>query len=236
MVNILASSDTAPLSSAIDLWVKVKVTLRLTVGQLVCLGAEHSLGLVTRYYLLYESYCLVSVGRSFRREVGSVFCQYKSVIVCQYVHLIFIFSVFDTVQACMYIQYTQSLFQSRLGTADYALLTSSLLYHGSLDAWTVVHMTAAKFKPLIFSVSGFALSNVANIYMILDILLLVACMILLCNCKGTEFGKPHAYREPLCASEICHWCGEPYFAGAAISIGGFLPRISRWENHNLLQI
>jgi hypothetical protein len=31
-------------------------------------------------------------------------------------------------------------------------------------------MTAAKFKPLIFSVSGFALSNVANIliFMILD--------------------------------------------------------------------
>jgi hypothetical protein len=36
-------------------------------------------------------------------------------------------------------------------------------------------------------------------------LLLVACMILLCNHKRTEFGKPHAYREPMCASENCQW-------------------------------
>jgi hypothetical protein len=48
----------------------------------------------------------------------------------------------------MYIQYIQSLFQPRLGTADYALVTSSLLHHDSLDTWTVVHMTAAKLKPL----------------------------------------------------------------------------------------
>jgi hypothetical protein len=41
----------------------------------------------------------------------------------------------------------------------------------------VVHLTAAKFKPLIFSVSGFAFSDVANIfsYMILyDLCLLAA--------------------------------------------------------------
>jgi hypothetical protein len=70
----------------------------------------------------------------------------------------------------MYIQYIQGLFQSRLGTADYAPVTSSLHYNDSLDTWTVICLTAAKFKPLIFSVSGFALSNVANIFifMILD--------------------------------------------------------------------
>jgi hypothetical protein len=58
----------------------------------------------------------------------------------------------------------------KLGTADCALVTSSLHYHDSLDTWTVVQMTAAKFKPLIFSVSGFDLSNVVNIFvfMILD--------------------------------------------------------------------
>jgi hypothetical protein len=50
----------------------------------------------------------------------------------------------------MYIQYIQGLFQSRLGTADYALVTSSLHYNDSLDTRTVVHMTAAKFKPLIY--------------------------------------------------------------------------------------
>jgi hypothetical protein len=70
----------------------------------------------------------------------------------------------------MYIQYIQGLFQSTLGTADYALITSSLHNNDSLVTWTVIHITAAKFKPLIFSVSGFALSNVANIFifMILD--------------------------------------------------------------------
>jgi hypothetical protein len=33
----------------------------------------------------------------------------------------------------MYIQYIQGLFQSRLGTADYAPVTSSLHYNDSLD-------------------------------------------------------------------------------------------------------
>jgi hypothetical protein len=33
----------------------------------------------------------------------------------------------------------------------------------NLDTWTVVHMTAAKFKSLIFSVSGFALSRSVGI-------------------------------------------------------------------------
>jgi hypothetical protein len=66
--------------------------------------------------------------------------------------------------------YIQGLFQSRFGTADYALVTGSLHYNDSLITWTVVHMTAAKLKPLIFSISGFALSNVKNIFifMILD--------------------------------------------------------------------
>jgi hypothetical protein len=70
----------------------------------------------------------------------------------------------------MHVQYIQGLFQSRLGTTDYTLVTSSLHYNDSLVTWTVIHMTATKFKSLIFSVSGFALSNAANIliFMILD--------------------------------------------------------------------
>jgi hypothetical protein len=39
-------------------------------------------------------------------------------------------------------------------------------------------------------------------------------MILLSNHKRTEFGKPLAYREPMCTSENCQWCREPYFAGS----------------------
>jgi hypothetical protein len=45
-----------------------------------------------------------------------------------------------------------------------------------------------------------------------------------------EFGKPHAYHEPMCTSENCQWRGELYFAGNAISIGGVLLQISRWED------
>jgi hypothetical protein len=41
-------------------------------------------------------------------------------------------------------------------------IISSSCYNSSPDTWTVVCLTAAKFKPLIFPVSGFALSNVAN--------------------------------------------------------------------------
>jgi hypothetical protein len=37
---------------------KVKVTLRLSVIQSVCLGVEPALELVTRYYFLSEGFCL----------------------------------------------------------------------------------------------------------------------------------------------------------------------------------
>jgi hypothetical protein len=55
--------------------VKVKVTMRLTVSQAVSLGVEPHLELITRYLLLFDSYCLVIVGRPLWREDGSVFCQ-----------------------------------------------------------------------------------------------------------------------------------------------------------------
>jgi hypothetical protein len=51
----------------------------------------------------------------------------------------------------MYVQYIQSFFQSRHGTADYALLvTISSNYRSSLDTRTVVQMTAAKFENFLF--------------------------------------------------------------------------------------
>jgi hypothetical protein len=44
------------------------------------LGVESTLELVTRYYFLSESCCVVSVGRPLWREVGSVSCQSLSAI------------------------------------------------------------------------------------------------------------------------------------------------------------
>jgi hypothetical protein len=57
----------------------------------------------------------------------------------------------------------------------------------------MVHVTAAKFKPLIFSVSGLALSNVANIFifMILDDLLIYGAMLYIGDCKAELDGVSH---------------------------------------------
>jgi hypothetical protein len=41
----------------------LKVSLRLTVSQSVCLGVESRMGLMTRCFFLFESYCPVHVGR-----------------------------------------------------------------------------------------------------------------------------------------------------------------------------
>jgi hypothetical protein len=57
-----ASTRGATLSNSVKVKVKVKVTLRLTVGQSVSLGVEPHLGLMTRYFLLFDSYGLVFVG------------------------------------------------------------------------------------------------------------------------------------------------------------------------------
>jgi hypothetical protein len=45
------------------------------------------------------------------------------------------------------------------------IMTSN--YRSSLDTWTVVQMTDAKFKSLIFSVWGFAFSNIAYIFILI---------------------------------------------------------------------
>jgi hypothetical protein len=39
--------------------------------------------------------------------------------------------------------------------------------NSSLDIWTVVNMTPAKFKPFVFPMSGFALSNIGNIFVVM---------------------------------------------------------------------
>jgi hypothetical protein len=64
---------------------------------------------------------------------------------------VFMFNMYD-----IYNIYTSPC-QSMLGTADYALQVVAKPTTALLDTWTVVHVTAAKFKPFIHSMSGFAL-------------------------------------------------------------------------------
>jgi hypothetical protein len=73
-ITIGSNMNSFPHVFASQVKVKVKVTLRLTVGQSVSLGVEPHLGLMTRYLLLFDSYGVVFVGRPLWRENGSVFC------------------------------------------------------------------------------------------------------------------------------------------------------------------
>jgi hypothetical protein len=53
--------------------VKVNVTMRLTVGESVCLGVEPHMGYMTSYLFLFDRYGLAFVERSLCREDGSIF-------------------------------------------------------------------------------------------------------------------------------------------------------------------
>jgi hypothetical protein len=102
--------------------VRVKITLRLMVSQSVCLRVEPHLGLITRYKLLFHSYCLVLWrGPSLTRgRVCSMSESVSSTTSTVIMYKYFTFYIFDMV--LIYIQYVQGLRQSGLGTADYALL------------------------------------------------------------------------------------------------------------------
>jgi hypothetical protein len=60
------------------------------------------------------------------------------------------------------LNYIQVLCLYRLCKANHAYLI--LCYNSSLVTWTVVSLTTAKFKPLIFSMSGFALFYTENMF------------------------------------------------------------------------
>jgi hypothetical protein len=59
----------------------------------------------------------------------------------------------------VYVKYTRPL----SAQAQYSRSCHNLRYNSNLDAWKVLRLAAAKFKPLMFSVSGFALPNMADI-------------------------------------------------------------------------
>jgi hypothetical protein len=70
------------------------------------------------------------------------------------------FNIIYIVVTCFkYTQYILDLCQ-----AQYSTSFQNLCYNSSLDTWTAVRLTAAKFKPCMFSVLGFALTNIADIH------------------------------------------------------------------------
>jgi hypothetical protein len=82
-------------------------------------------------------------------------------------------------------------------------------YNGSLVAWTVVCLTAAKFKPHIFPVLGFALSNVANI--LIFMILYDFCLFELCpayNPSTLSNRRKHRFQQFLYCCVLIRCCGE----------------------------
>jgi hypothetical protein len=126
---------------------KVKVTLQLTVSWSTCFGVEPTLELVTRYFLLPESCCLVSVERPLRREVGSVSCQSLSAVLSPLSKFNFIY-IYMSHMFCVCTIYTRPL-SAQAQYKRSCPFICILRYNSSLNTWTVVRLTAAKFKPLI---------------------------------------------------------------------------------------
>jgi hypothetical protein len=60
--------------------------------------------------------------------------------------------------------YVYAIYTRPLSTqVQYSRSRQSLRYSSSLDTWTVVRLTATKFKPVMFSVQGFDLAYIADI-------------------------------------------------------------------------
>jgi hypothetical protein len=110
-----------------------------------------------------------------------------------------------------------------------------LCNNGSLVTWTIVSLTTA-FKPLIFSISDFALSYTANLFVLMilyDFCLFPAqfCYIILYMRK---VWKSWANGRPMCTQENFLWCEEPCFACAAILRSTCLPLIPNRDKRKSL--
>jgi hypothetical protein len=104
----------------------------------------------------------------------------------------------------------------------------TLCYDGSLFAWTVVSVTIAKFKPLILSMYGFALSYAANMFFLMILydfcLSAQVCYITVYTWKIESRMQIADRCAPL---ENFHWCEEACFVRAAILRDRCLPLIPR---------
>jgi hypothetical protein len=132
------------------------------------LGVESSLELVTKYYFLSERCSVVSVGRPLWREVGSFSSQSLSAVFSPLSKFNLIHFLHVTHVLCIYNIYTRPLSAQAQYNRSCPIICT-LRYNSSLGTWMVARLTAAKFKPLIFPVLGFALPYIADmwIFMIL---------------------------------------------------------------------
>jgi hypothetical protein len=97
--------------------VKVKVMLRPTVSQSVRLIVKFTLEIVTGYYFLSESCCVISVGRPLydeRSGLSPVSHCHQCLVHCQRFNIIYNVHV----TSFKYMQYILDLCQHRLSTAD----------------------------------------------------------------------------------------------------------------------
>jgi hypothetical protein len=113
-----------------------------------------------------------------------------------------------------------------------------LCYNVSLVTWIVLSLTITKFKPFIFSITGFALSYTTNIFilMILYDFSVLPTWFYYIILYIWKVWKPFANRGPVYTLKNFKWCGKPCFVGAAILRGKCLPLFPRRSKHKSLLI